>query len=59
MNYDQAVEKGRQKQLETTQKRKQTSVGKTGTVGAQVVTTEADWDKEIESVLKENYILKK
>lgn len=58
MTYDRAVEEGRQKQLETTKKRKQTSVGKTGTTGAQVNTTEADWDKEIDSVLKEQNLIK-
>lgn len=58
VNYDQAVEQGRQKQLETTKKRSATSTGKTGTVGRQVDTSEEDMQAEIEGFLKEQGIIK-
>lgn len=58
VNYDQAVEKGRQKQLETSKKRSATSTGTTGTVGRQVDTTEDDMQAEIEGFLKEQGIIK-
>lgn len=58
LTYDEAVEKGRQKQLETSKKRTKTSTGKTGTQGVEVNTTETDWEKEIDKVLKDNYIIK-
>lgn len=58
INFDKAIETGRQKQLETSKRRSKTSVGKTGTQGADVNTTEADWEKEIDEVLKKNYITK-
>lgn len=54
VNYDSAVDKGRQKQLETTKKRRSTSAGATGTKGRQpVVTDEEQWEKEIDSLLKD------
>ena len=54
VNYDSAVDKGRQKQLETSKKRRSTSAGSTGTKGRQPVTTdEEQWDKEIDSLLKD------
>lgn len=53
VNYDNAVNQGRQKQLETTKKRSKTSTGKTGTQGREpVVTDEDQWEKEIDSLLK-------
>lgn len=58
MNYEQAIEKGRQAQLETSKKRKATSTGRTGTVGKQVDTTTEDMQKEIDAFLKEQGILK-
>jgi len=58
VNYDQAIEKGRQSQLETSKKRKATSTGKTGTSGKQVNTGEEDMQKEIDAFLKEQGILK-
>lgn len=58
VNYDNAIEQGRQVQLETTKKRKSTSTGSTGTVGKKVDTTEAEIDKEIENYLKENNIIR-
>lgn len=58
VNYDNAIEKGRQSQLETTKKRKATSTGATGTVGKQVDLTDEDIDKEIEQYLKENNIIR-
>lgn len=59
VNYDEAVEKGRQKHLETTKKRSATSTGKTGTVGRQVDTSEEDMQADIEGFLKEQGIIKK
>lgn len=59
VNYDEAVEKGRQKQLETTRKRSSTSTGKTGTSGKNVDLTDEDIDKEIEDYLKEHNIIRK
>ncbi len=54
-NYDNAVNEGRQKQLETTRKRSSTSTGKTGTRGSEVnISDEEAWDKEIEAYLKDN-----
>lgn len=58
MNYDQAIERGRQAQLETSKKRKATSTGRTGTAGKQVDTTEQDMEKEIEAFLKEQNIIR-
>ena len=58
VNYEQALEKGRQAQLETTKKRKATSTGKTGTAGKQVDTSVDDMQKEIDAFLKEQGILK-
>lgn len=54
VNYDNAVNEGRQKQLETSKKRSQTSTGKTGTRGSEVaISDEEAWDKEIDSLLKD------
>lgn len=54
VNYDNAINEGRQKQLETTRKRSSTSTGKTGTSGAEVkISDEEAWDKEIEAYLKD------
>lgn len=58
VNYENAIEKGRQKQLETSKKRKSTSTGKTGTSGLQAQYTEEDMQKEIEGFLKEQGIMK-
>jgi DNA-binding phage protein len=57
MTYEDALEKGRQQQLETSKKRTKTSTGKTGTQGTQV-DTQQQWDAEIDKVLKDNYIIK-
>jgi hypothetical protein len=56
--YENAIEQGRQAQLETTKKRKATSTGKTGTTGRQFETTEEDMQSEIDAFLKEQGILK-
>jgi len=54
VNYDNAVNEGRQKQLETTKQRSSTSTGKTGTRGSEVnISDEEAWDKEIEAYLKD------
>jgi hypothetical protein len=54
VNYDNAVNQGRQKQLETTKKRSKTSTGKTGTQGREPVVTDDDqWEREIDSLLKD------
>jgi hypothetical protein len=54
VNYENAVDQGRQKQLETTKKRRATSTGSTGTKGREPVSTEDDnWEKEIDSLLKD------
>jgi len=54
INYDNAIDKGRQKQLETSKKRRSTSTGQTGTKGREPVVTEDDqWEKEIDSLLKD------
>lgn len=58
VNYEQALERGRQAQLETSKKRKATSTGKTGTAGKQVDTAAEDMQKEIDAFLKEQGILK-
>jgi hypothetical protein len=57
VNYDEAINKGRQKQLETTKKRKSTSTGATGTKGREPVVTDDDqWEKEIDSLLKDLHL---
>lgn len=56
-NYEKALEQGRQQQLETSKKRQRTAPGKTGTKGA-IINTEDNWDKEIESILKEQNLIK-
>jgi hypothetical protein len=54
VNYENAIDKGRQKQLETSKKRKATSTGATGTKGREpIVTDDEQWDKEIDSLLKD------
>ncbi len=54
VNYENAIDKGRQKQLETTKKRSKTSTGATGTKGREpIVTDDEQWDKEIDSLLKD------
>lgn len=58
MTYEDALEQGRQQQLETSRKRTKTSTGRTGTQGAQVDTTQEQWDAEIQQALKDNYIIK-
>lgn len=58
VNYEQALERGRQAQLETSKKRKATSTGRTGTAGKQVDTTDQDMQSEIDAFLKEQGILK-
>jgi len=58
VNYEQALERGRQAQLETTKKRSATSTGKTGTAGKQFNTNDEDMQSEIDAFLKEQGILK-
>jgi hypothetical protein len=54
VNYDNAVNEGRQKQLETTKKRSSTSTGRTGTRGAEVkISEEEAWETEIDAYLKD------
>lgn len=54
VNYENAIDKGRQKHLETTKKRRATSTGTTGTKGREPVSTDEEkWDKEIDSLLKD------
>lgn len=56
MNYDKAIEEGRQAQLAETKKRRETSTGNTGTTGGNVVET-TNFDKEIDNYLKEQGII--
>ncbi len=58
VNYDQAIEQGRQAQLQTTKKRQSTSTGRTGTSGKQVNTSEDDMQAEIDAFLKDQKIIK-
>jgi hypothetical protein len=54
LNYDVALQKGRQAQLEETKKRRETTASPSlGTKGANVDTSAADMDAEIDSFLKE------
>lgn len=54
VNYEEAINKGRQKQLETTKKRSKTSTGSTGTKGREpVLSDDEQWDNEIDSLLKD------
>lgn len=54
VNYEEAINKGRQKQLETTKKRSKTSTGSTGTKGREpIVTDDEQWDQEIDKLLKD------
>ena len=54
LNYEVALQKGRQAQLEETKKRRETSASPSlGTKGTNVDTSETDMDSEIDSFLKE------
>lgn len=54
VNYDNAINEGRQRQLETSKKRRATSTGQTGTKGREpVVTDDEQWDREIDQLLKD------
>ena len=58
-NYDNAVEQGRQKQLQTSKKRRSKSVGQTGTQkSAPPVDEMASMEAEIDAYLKEQKIIK-
>jgi hypothetical protein len=58
-NYDNAVEQGRQQQLETSKKRRAKSVGQTGTQkSAPPVDENKAMEDEIEAFLKEKKIIK-
>jgi hypothetical protein len=58
-NYDNAVEQGRQKQLQTSKKRRAKSVGQTGTQkSAPPVDEMASMEAEIDAYLKEQKIIK-
>ena len=58
-NYDTALEQGRQKQLETTKKRRQTSVGQTGTQKTAPPADERQaMEAEIDAYLREQKIIK-
>jgi hypothetical protein len=58
-NYDTALEQGRQKQLETTKKRRQTSVGQTGTQkSAPPVDETQAMEAEIDDYLRSQKIIK-
>jgi len=56
LNYDKAIEKGRQAQLAETKKRRETSTGKGG-IGGSVVNEPVSYDKEIDNLLKEQGII--
>jgi hypothetical protein len=54
LNYDVALQKGRQAQLEETKKRRETTASPSlGTKGTNVDTSSADMDAEIDAFLKE------
>lgn len=58
-NYDTALEQGRQKQLETTKKRRQTSVGQTGTQKSAPPADEvSQMEAEIDEYLRSQKIIK-
>ena len=58
-NYDNALEQGRQKQLETSKQRRSKSVGQTGTQkSAPPVDERAQMEAEIDAYLKEQKIIK-
>ena len=58
-NYDTALEQGRQQQLETTKKRRQTSVGQTGTQkSAPPIDEMSTMEAEIDAYLREQKIIK-
>jgi hypothetical protein len=58
-NYDTALEQGRQKQLETTKKRRQTSMGPTGTQKSAPPADERQaMEAEIDAYLREQKIIK-
>jgi hypothetical protein len=57
VNYENAIDQGRQQYLETTKKRRATSTGSTGTKGREPVSTDDEkWDKEIDSLLKDLHL---
>lgn len=54
VNYEKAIDEGRQKQLETTKKRSKTSTGATGTKGREpIVAEDEQWEQEIDQLLKD------
>ena len=58
-NYDNALEQGRQKQLETSKKRRERSVGQTGTQkSAPPVDEQSSMEAEIDAYLREQKIIK-
>jgi hypothetical protein len=57
VNYEKALEMGKQKQLEISKKRRSTSVGKPSS-GTNVDLSEVDEDKEIENYLKDLNIIR-
>ncbi len=57
VNYENALEMGRQEQLQISKKRRSTSVGKPAS-GGNVDLSDFDEDKEIENYLKENNIIR-
>jgi len=58
-NYDTALEQGRQQQLETTKKRRQTSVGPTGTQKSAPPSSDIEsMEAEIDAYLREQKIIK-
>jgi hypothetical protein len=59
LNYEKAVELGRQKQLETTKQRRSKSVGQTGTQkSAPPVDEMSNMEAEIDAYLREQKIIK-
>lgn len=56
VNYDKALEQGRQAQLAETKRRRETSTGNTGTTGSRVDEA-VNYDKEIDNFLKEQGII--
>lgn len=57
VNYEKALELGKQKQLEISKKRRETSVGKPAS-GTNVDTSDVDEEKEIDNYLKELNIIR-
>jgi len=56
LNYDKAIEEGKQAQLAQTKKRRETSTGNTGLAGGNVVEVNS-YDKEIDAYLKDQGIV--